>query len=55
MEEKILIELQEIKKELQDIRSILEAKEIKIDMSLLTKQIATGLRKVADGTFQVHQ
>lgn len=30
MEEKILKELQEIKKELQDIRSILEPKEIKI-------------------------
>lgn len=32
MDEKILKELQEIKKELQDIRSILEPKEIKIKL-----------------------
>jgi hypothetical protein len=34
MEEKILIVLQEIKKELQDIRSILEPKEIEVKLCI---------------------
>ncbi len=50
MEEEILQELQEIKKELQDIRSILEQNENKSDINVIVEKIQSSLINTFDKT-----
>lgn len=57
MEEKILKELEEIKKELQDIRSILEPKELKIliDTNEIINKTHSALNQLSKGEKTINQ